>query len=193
MKKQKKNASTWTLFALTTPLAVNIRFLVCFRIRFFDCIFIFYVFLVIWVWQLKDCYQHCTDIGQDGSVCCVQVCGLQTVGALIANTDADGSPAPGNISAAGITYSFMLSVGNDTQWTPLITETSNRCVSQFAGDGGRVTCEVIPEAFYHVINCGYIQNYLKCPTWNPAGINECQYTYQFVKLCMAEGIQMVEE
>lgn len=142
-------------------------------------------FPVIWKWQLKRCESQCKDAGQKGQRCCIVPCGMYMLGVLKENKNEDGTPAPGTIQKTGLIYSFMLSVGNDTQWAPVITGSSEKCISQFDGAGGEMDCDVIPMAFYDVLNCVYSQNYQKCPTWNPHGIEACQYTIQFVQKCMA--------
>lgn len=110
---------------------------------------------------------------------------MYLLGVLTENKNEDGSPAPGTIQADGLIYSFMLSVGNDTQWKPVISESSNNCVLQFDGAGGEMDCEVIPKSLYDILNCVYSRNYQKCPPWNPYGLEACQYTMMFVKKCMA--------
>lgn len=123
-------------------------------------------------------------MGQDKQQCCILSCCLYTLGVLTANKNANGSPVA-SFYPAGLIYSFMLSVGNDTQWAPVIAYSSNRCSVHITDKNGQLDCDVIPKSLYDVIDCQYIQNYLNCPTWNPKGIEACHYTMTFVKKCMA--------
>jgi hypothetical protein len=45
------------------------------------------------------------------------------------------------LNPAGIIDSFLLSVGNNTQWIPVVTHTTHKCYDQFANSGQGFDCE----------------------------------------------------
>lgn len=83
----------------------------------------------------------------------------------------------------GLIYSFMLSIGNDSAWLPVITASTSRCYDQYGGNDEGMDCGVIPVSIYDVIECSLVENFLKCANWNPYNIAECDYTYQYIQKC----------
>lgn len=87
----------------------------------------------------------------------------------------------------GLVYSFLLSVGNDTQWEPVLNLVCERCYQQFSGNPreDEYYCEEIPISLFTVIDCSYVQNFVMCPTYNPHNAKECDYSMQYIKKCTA--------
>ena len=97
--------------------------------------------------------------------------------------DENGVLLASEINFRGLVYSFMLSIGNDSLWDPVVNNVVSRCYDQFGAVGTEFDCDVIPLSLYEVIRCSYNQNFLQCPTWNSHGIEECKYTYDYVSQC----------
>jgi hypothetical protein len=55
--------------------------------------------------------------------------------------DSDDGSGPLKINQQGMVDSFMLSVGNDSLWTPLVESSVKICYDQFADAGGDLECE----------------------------------------------------
>lgn len=146
-----------------------------------------YPILVIWYFQFQECLASCginensTETAQGH--CCIQVCCYNKIGLLNPVYNDDGSQAPSEVDWRGLVYSFMLSVGNDTQWLPVVNASSYRCYTQYSESNNGYACEVIPLNLFTVINCGYDENFLKCPPWNPNNVPACTYTWQYVSQC----------
>ena len=81
---------------------------------------------------------------------------------------------------------FLSSVGYDEQWVPILNEVVPRCYDQFFGSDLGFECYAALDDLYNIITCSYKQNFLKCPSWNPQQIFECQYTYEYVSKCIEE-------
>lgn len=64
--------------------------------------------------------------------CCVFTCCLKTVGAIKDRDDGSGLM---KIDHTGLIYSFLLSVGNDTRWKPVLKESTKKCNEQYDGAG----------------------------------------------------------
>lgn len=144
--------------------------------------------LVIWTWDFKKCFKNCVKEVTSEQVCCVQTCCYKKLGAL---SDDWNSLAAVNIT--GLIYSFMLSVGNDSQWEPLITQSVVECNQErFSRKVSQLRCGVLPERLYDVINCVYMQCFVKCPTWNPHGLKNCHRTYQYVNNCVNWALRWSE-
>jgi hypothetical protein len=141
-----------------------------------------YPAIVIWEWQFNACVKDCNAKGveeeeDEAGRCCVLICGLNAVKILTSRTEIS------SLKAEGFIYSFMLSIGNESIWEPVITNAINRCFSEFASINDGYDCGLIPFNIYDVADCAYLENYLKCPSWNPSGLPECKYTYQYAKDC----------
>lgn len=143
-----------------------------------------YPLMVAWTWQMDQCTDSCY-MAKTPTRCCVLSCVFYMIGVLKANFNADGSVASTVVDPAGLIYSFMLSVGNDTQWEPIITESVNWCNDQYGGVTSKYECKVIPLNLYEIVDCTTVQDYLKCPPWNPHNLPECQQTQEFVRDCLA--------
>lgn len=144
-----------------------------------------YPILVIWTWQYRLCEAQCEKDGEKGKNCCILPCCLNTLGVMNTMVNEDGKKQI-EVDWKGLVYSFLLSVGNDTQWTPIITETVQRCYSQFSETNEFLCGDRIPSHLFLIIDCSYLEHYLKCAKWNPHDLKECEYTYKYVQKCSAE-------
>lgn len=95
----------------------------------------------------------------------------------------DGSQGRATIIVDGIHDAFLLSVGNDTRWAPVVRTAVDRCYEDLIGVDDGYSCDIIPKNLYMIIDCCYNENFLKCPTWNPHNLKECQYTYDYISKC----------
>lgn len=151
-----------------------------------------YPAIVVWEWQMSLCVDECTEKLanvdeaelEDAERCCILVCNLNAIKILSSKTEA--SP----LEASGFIHSFMLSVGNETIWEPVITNAINRCFSQNEGSDQGFDCGIIPVAIYSIADCAYLEHFLKCPKWNPSGLSQCVYTHQYAKECISNGMDI---
>lgn len=138
--------------------------------------------IVIWRWQFDQCCDQCAAQDKSGDRCCILSCCFGLMGMLQFSQSDDGNTTA-TFMQEGMVYSFLLSVGNDTAWLPVITASTQRCTDQFGGNDEGFDCDVIPISLYTIMDCSYNQNYLKCPTWNSYNLAACDYTYQYVQKC----------
>lgn len=142
-----------------------------------------YPVLVVWTWQHTDCIVKCKGADTDG--CCAFSCCLYKLGILYPAIDRQGNVIGVNIEKRNLVYSFMLSIGNDTRWEPYMNTVASKCINENgATDVGYECGGIIPMSFYKVVNCVYKENFLNCPTWNPSGLIDCQYTREYVEKCV---------
>lgn len=141
-----------------------------------------YPILVIWTYQYLECEEVCTD--NEDFDCCLLGCCFNKLGVTLLTKDEKGNVLGVDVDWHGLVYSFLLSVGNDTKWEPVLMDSVARCNEQFGGTANGYECSVIPLSLYDVIGCSYIQNYLKCANWNPYEMPECKYTYEFASTCI---------
>lgn len=132
--------------------------------------------LVIWTWHFKQCFKECVKASDQ--VCCIEACCNRKLG--IVSDDWNSST---DINITGLIYSFMLSVGNDSQWVPLITGSVTEC-NHFFTKSSKLHCGILPERMYNVITCVYKGCFVKCPTWNPHELENCHRTYHYVNKCL---------
>lgn len=128
---------------------------------------------------MTECH---SDGNENVNDCCELTCCFQKLGVLTTQVNEDESKQV-DVDWRGLVYSFLLSVGNDTLWTPVVNETVKRCYEQFSNSGEFDCKGQIPKHLFHIIDCSYLENYLKCAKWNPHDLKECEYTYQYVKKC----------
>lgn len=135
--------------------------------------------LVIWQWQYDSCTETCaTEDSLSHDRCCIMVCCLNMLTILGSTTEKT------DVRKEGLVYSFLLSVGNDTSWLPVVENSVSRCHSQFSEANNDYDCGVVPLNLYLMVDCAYLQNYLKCPKWNPYGYEECAFTNEYVQKCV---------
>ena len=119
---------------------------------------------------------------------CTQTeCTFKSMQVLIPKYGAKGDLLGYEIDFNGIVNSFLMSVGNDESWLPVLKDVVSRCYEQFSTSEGGLECNSVPSELFEIIDCSYKQNYLKCPSWNPQGLFECQYTYEYVTKCMDDA------
>lgn len=140
-----------------------------------------YAMMVMWRWQMNQCVDNCARRNLvDNSNCCQTLCNYRAINII----------APANNNANNITYDptagliavFMLSVGNNTQWTSPITDSITYCFNAVLKQPDYDSCG-IPTQLYDIINCAYIEIFYRCPLWNPSNLPECDYTRQYVDQC----------
>lgn len=137
---------------------------------------------VVWMWELIPCNQQCYDAADVG--CCVGRCCYVDKMKLFTLTLADdGSIAKVDMNTDGVVASFMMSVGNDTRWEPVIRTAVERCYTDIWNTENGMSCGFIPNTFFSIIDCVYIEHFLKCAVWNPHNLVECAYTYSYVQEC----------
>lgn len=138
-----------------------------------------YPLLVMWELDFKMCQEKCASDGEPNDDCCILSCCLFKIGAL---TQSEGGPI--EVDPKGLIYSFLLSVGNDTQWLPVVTKSSRRCYDDIPNTYENNCNNRIPKQLYSIVDCCYIENYLKCAKWNPYDVKECAYTIEYVSTCL---------
>lgn len=137
---------------------------------------------------MKECIAECKQNGDDPDPngCCVFACDMGKLGVLKKVTNADNSSSI-EVESQGFVTSFMMSIGNDSAWTKIVHDSVERCYNQLIffdqlGCNGR-----IPLAIYDIIDCAYLENFLRCPKYNPYEIKECEDTYKYVDDCFDHG------
>lgn len=144
-----------------------------------------YPLLVVWQWQMRRCSDPCNNTTGDLEFCCVISCCFNSLG-IIRTVVNDDASTQIDIDTQGLIYSLMLSVGNDTQWHLVITNSAERCYSQFSATGEFECDGQIPAHLFSIADCVYIENFLKCAKWNPNVLIECDATYKYVKGCFSD-------
>lgn len=170
-KKQHFNSGTdaWSLRNYLNSIRTN--FSVCCQ----------YPVLVMWRWQMRQCSNDCERLNRGPNGCCVHICNYQRIN-LIPNGINLNSQNFTYDPTAGLIYSFMLSVGNDTQWTETISDSTNYCTGVVSKQATFDSCG-IPIHLYTIINCAYNELFFRCPPWNPSNLNACEYTKEYIDTC----------
>lgn len=114
--------------------------------------------------------------------CCIFACVLEKNG-IVYNTTYENGSTSVDVSTDAIVRSFMLSIGNEEQWIHVISKTVQRCYDQFMSLSDFDCDDRVPMSLYDITDCCYNENYVKCPTWNPSGLEECDYTLQYFSQC----------
>ena len=128
------------------------------RRNFSDCCE--YPQLVVWQWQYNMCIKNVQAKGQQPSRCTVMPCCYTYMGAIDKNIIKSG------IKVAGLKYSFLLSVGNETKWVPPINKSVEICNKYLRKptpnkkDAATYKAfwdcfETIPLYLYDIIGCSY--------------------------------------
>ena len=161
------------------------------RANFAECCV--YPSLTAWGWQIDECDVSCRigcQIGSD-NYCCSLYCYYYKMQLMTLEREiTTGLLLPGKLNEHGFINSFMLSVGNDTQWEPIIKDVVGRCYSQFAGSSSDYYCEIIPYTLWNVAQCCYVELFMKCPNWNPKGLSSCAKTYEYAVKCITSGSEI---
>lgn len=139
-----------------------------------------YPTIVLWRWMLNGCKEECQRRNQADDDCCPLVCNYRRIN-VIPQANETFRNATWN-PVAGLSYAFMLSIGNDTRWTQTVSDALNSCFNDTVKQALYDACG-IPLHLYDIINCAYNELFLRCPVWNPNNIPECNYTREFISLC----------
>ena len=141
-----------------------------------------------------ECFLKCNEIPFLTDLrCCIDECSYTKLGIISVTRDNTGNVTSVAVIPQGIVNSLMLSAGNDSQLEPVFSDSVTRCDSQFGGNEVSYDCDAIPLNLFEVISCSYIQNYMKCPKWNPRGLSNCQYTFEYVLKCVDNFISILDE
>jgi hypothetical protein len=128
----------------------------------------------------EQCQAECKIKFSEFTNCCYLVCVLREVGFLRFSTDPNMMPIP---DVQGVIKSYMYSVEDDPTWEPVIKSSASRCFEDSHGIDNEYDCSVVPKSLQYMVQCSFIENFLKCPVWNPKKINECAAAYKYVSEC----------
>ncbi|CAG9811935.1 unnamed protein product [Chironomus riparius] len=128
------------------------------RRNFSDCCE--YPQLVVWQWQYNMCIKNVQAKGQEPNRCNVMPCCYQYMGTI------DSTVTKSGIKVAGLKYSFLLSVNNNTAWVKPINESVEICNKHLrktvpskrnanAYKSFWDCYETIPLYLYDIIGCSY--------------------------------------
>lgn len=139
---------------------------------------------MIWKFQYAEFQAKCKNIieTEGEHLCCMNVCCLHRL-KILTSIDSDLGLRSFDVDWRGLVYSFLLSVNNDTQWNPVISETVQRCYDQFSNTNEFNCNSQIPTHLYQIVDCCYLEHFLRCAKWNPFGLKECEFTYKYVQNC----------
>lgn len=147
--------------------------------------------LMISVSEFFFCELECTNEGSvflegdNNTNCCMTKCVFVKAGIIKLSTDPN---VLAEVSAEGLTESFLLSVGVNKieAWEPLIKSSTHRCYSDNIGASmGNDKCNLIPFSFVRVVECCSKEFYLKCPDYNMER-SGCKEAYEWVELCIED-------
>lgn len=132
----------------------------------------------------QEDYQHCLKIcvspnGRIEDPCCEPACCLKKIGILVPS---DNSSEPA-VDASRISYSFLLSVGGDIGWQPVINQSVRRCFDQVENTPVQYEyedCPGMPTILNKIVNCCYKENFLRCARWNQSN-EDCVFAYKYVE------------
>lgn len=85
--------------------------------------------------------ERCAEQCNQERGCCDIVCTF-----LITNLITINEAGEGSVKLEGYITAFMLSVGNDSMWLPVITSSTHKCIDQFGGSD-----EFVCEGFVEVL------------------------------------------
>jgi hypothetical protein len=97
--------------------------------------------------------------------CCVLLCALKLLGVLVESDDGSGKLI---IDYRGLVYSFMMSVGNESIWTPVIETATKTCYDQFAGSDEGLFCGSLfgtQTSFKHQLKHWFFQTLFQSMFW----------------------------
>lgn len=140
-----------------------------------------YPLIVIERNYITECNDTCVFEEEDYD-CCISTCALEKNGMIYNVTNEDGSTSV-DISSEAMVRSFMLSIGNEERWINVLNQSVQRCYDQFMSLSDFDCDGRVPLSLFDITDCCYIENYLKCPPWNPSGLKECEYTLQYLSEC----------
>lgn len=116
--------------------------------------------------------------------CCINLCSLIRLNVVVNDIKI---PGKFKLNLQGFIKSFMMSIENNSKWLPIVSKSSKRCFDDFNEISQEYYCEVIPKYFFDIIDCCYVENFLRCPIYNPKSLRECDYTIRYVDECLRNG------
>lgn len=141
-----------------------------------------YPAIVIGESEFSTCSDECEAVGLSRDLCCLLRCVCNKLG-IYHDAPLESSDEKLEMFPEGFINSFLMSVNNDEQWVPVVTQSTLRCFDQFADPSlENETCG-LPGYFYLVLDCTHKELYLKCPKWNPSELAECKFTYDYMIKC----------
>lgn len=96
------------------------------------------------------------------------------------------SKTKNELDVNGMRLSYLLSVDNDTLWIPVVERSLERCFNEIDETNKFDCVDQIPMRIYDIIDCAYVENFLRCARWNPNRIKGCADTYEYAKKCLYE-------
>lgn len=76
-------------------------------------------------------------------------CQLKMIKALKEKDDRSGLL---EIDYTGLVYSFLLSVGNDSMWLPVVELSTKNCYDQFTGTNGEIVCDGLKFCYFILLH-----------------------------------------
>lgn len=87
------------------------------------------------------CERRCRLEDREGDDCCYFPCALYVLGVLYEDSESSGKY---NVNPKGLENSFMMSVGNDSAWLPVVQSSTQRCYEDNLGSVEGFECNIIP-------------------------------------------------
>lgn len=87
------------------------------------------------------CKRRCRLADRDGDACCYLSCALFVLGILYEESE---SGETYGVDPKGLEHSFMISVGNDSAWLPVVQSSTQRCYEDNLGSVEGFECSIIP-------------------------------------------------
>jgi hypothetical protein len=128
--------------------------------------------------MFRSHFNLCQKQCQNQDECCSKKCTFQALEFIpnFINTD---NHNPCN----GLTHSFLLSVGNASEWKQPISDSCKFCFERVEKIPNEVDECNIPFHLYDIINCVYSENYERCPKFNPFKVEKCKLTKEYNDIC----------
>lgn len=86
--------------------------------------------------------------------CCLLPCQFQMAKVITINEAGEGSVDP-----EGLANSFLISVDNDTQWVPVLHESTSKCANQFLESSTEYFCEGFTENLLTFFSCYFLSTF----------------------------------
>lgn len=138
------------------------------------------------------CYNECNFTfyleSWEAWLCCYRICILREVGFLLFSTDPNIMP---QTNVQGVINIYMTSVQNDPAWEPIIRSSVNRCFDEANAFEFTYECGVIPSSLKFIYECCFIEQFLKCPYWNPDKREECPVIYKYNEECASAAMYVM--
>lgn len=145
-----------------------------------------YPVFAMWTWQMKNCQRQCANVSAAEASCCQSRCTyVDQLNILSITSISDGSLAGVTMNQDAVSVAFLITVGNDTKWVPVVKQSVQTCYNELWLPSETITydCNFQPSNFLPIIDCIYLTNFLHCPTWNPHNLDKCFYTKKYLEEC----------